>query len=169
MNAIRLAGLLCVSFAAVGQDVHFNYDRSANFAAYKTYQWVEAKDGGTPDQLMDQNIKRAIDQQLAAKGLQRVEAGGDLQLRYQVALDKEKQFNGFGMGPRWNAMGTVNTSTIDVGKIAIEIFDPARQQLVWRGDAAKTLDINKNPEKNQRNLEKAMAKLFKNYPPREKM
>ena len=47
----------------------------------------------------------------------------------------------------------------------IGLFDPATKQLVWRGSAAKTLDIKKDPDKNYRNLEKAMAKLFKNYPP----
>ena len=46
------------------------------------------------------------------------------------------------------------------------MFDPASKQLVWRGSAAKTLDIKKDPDKNYRNLEKAMAKMFRNYPPR---
>ena len=43
----------------------------------------------------------------------------------------------------------------------IGLFDPASKQLVWRGSASKTLDIKKDPDKNYRNLEKAMAKLFK--------
>ena len=45
------------------------------------------------------------------------------------------------------------------------MFDPATKQLVWRGSVSKTLDINEDPDKNYRNLEKAVAKLFKNYPP----
>lgn len=36
---------------------------------------------------------------------------------------------------------------------------------MWRGTAVKTLDIKEDPAKNYRNLEKAMAKPFKNYPP----
>ena len=36
---------------------------------------------------------------------------------------------------------------------------------VWRGEATKTLGNPKTPEKIQRNLDKAMAKLLKNYPP----
>jgi hypothetical protein len=36
---------------------------------------------------------------------------------------------------------------------------------VWRGSASKTLNISKDPDKNYRTLEKAMAKLFRNYPP----
>jgi hypothetical protein len=59
----------------------------------------------------------------------------------------------------------VTSSTIDIGKLVIGLFDPATKQLIWRGSASKTLDIKKDPEKNYRTLEKAMAKLFKNYPP----
>jgi len=59
----------------------------------------------------------------------------------------------------------VTTSTIEIGKLVVDIFDPARKQLIWRSRAEKTLDITEDPDKNYRSLEKAMAKLFKNYPP----
>jgi len=47
----------------------------------------------------------------------------------------------------------------------VDLYDPAKKQLIWRGDATKTIDIKRDPDKNYRNLQKAMAKLFKNYPP----
>jgi hypothetical protein len=47
----------------------------------------------------------------------------------------------------------------------IGLFDPAIKQLVWRGSASKTLNVSKDPDKNYRNIEKALAKLFRNYPP----
>jgi hypothetical protein len=46
------------------------------------------------------------------------------------------------------------------------MYDPAKKQLVWRGTATKTLDPKAKPEKRQKNLAKAMTKLFKNYPPK---
>jgi hypothetical protein len=49
--------------------------------------------------------------------------------------------------------------------LTIGLFDPASKQLVWRGAASKTLNLSKDPDKNYRDLEKAMAKLFRNYPP----
>ena len=60
---------------AYSQDVHYNYDRSTDFGSYKTYQWVDVPGPGDkiPDQLIDQDIKRAVDEQLAQKGLTRVE------------------------------------------------------------------------------------------------
>ena len=172
MKDISLTALLLFGGVAFAQDVQFDYDRSANFSAYKTYQWVDYKRVEIGDQLLDQDIKRAVDEQLAAKGLRRVENGGDLFVGYQAAISQEKQFDGLGWGGPgwgggWGGFGEahVTSSTIDIGKLTIGLFDPATKQLVWRGAAAKTLDIKKDPDKNYRTLEKAMAKLFKNYPP----
>ncbi|MFN7934104.1 MAG: DUF4136 domain-containing protein [Bryobacteraceae bacterium] len=165
MKLIALTGLLCLGTMAFAQDVQFDYDRSANFGAYKTYQWVDAK-GAAANQLMDQNIKRAVDAQFALKGMQRVESGADVQITYQVAIDQEKQFDVWGTGPRGlRGPSSVTSSTVEIGKLAVSVFDPAKNQMVWRGSASKTLDIKKDPEKNYQNLQKAMAKLFKNYPP----
>jgi hypothetical protein len=52
-----------------------------------------------------------------------------------------------------------------VGTLVVGLYDPARKQLIWRGDATKTIDLKKDPDKNYKNLQKAMAKLFENYPP----
>jgi hypothetical protein len=182
---------------AYGQDVHYNYDRGANFASYKTYQWVEVPSaaphvelpgappkfnaGGGPfadtrgrvldDQLIRQDVERAVDEQLAQKGLTKVETNGDLVVTYHAAIREEKSMNLFGSG--WGGGGTGwwdgsvqgQTSTVPVGTLVIDVYDSAKKQLIWRGDASKTIDLKKDPDKNYKNLQKAMAKLFKNYPP----
>ena len=112
MKSTGLAAVLCLGAMAMAQDVRFDYDRSANFSTYKTYQWAGDSPNASGNQLMDQNIKQAIDEQLAAKGLRRVESGGDLQVSYQAAVQQEKQFDGFGTGFRFNGTGRVTTSTI---------------------------------------------------------
>lgn len=173
MKHIGLTTLLLMGAAAAAQDVHFDFDRSANFGAYKTYQWVDHNPVEIGNQLLDQDIKRAVDAQLAGKGLRRVESGGDLQVGYLASVSQEKEFDSFGGwgpfgwgGSPWGGGSTrVTTSTIEVGKLVVGLFDPAAKRLVWRGSASKTLDIKKDPDKNFRNLEKAMAKLFRNYPP----
>ncbi len=160
--------LLFLVTSLAGQDIHYNYDKGTNFATYKTYQWVDIEGGKAGDQLVDQDIKRAIDEQLAQKGLTRVENNADLFIGYQAAVNQEKSVNFWGTGgPRWWGAGSVQgeTSTIAVGKLVVDIYDPARKQLIWRGDATKTLDQKKDPAKNYKNLQKAMAKLFKKYPP----
>ena len=173
MKYISATVFVCLGVGAFAQEVQFDYDRSANFSAYKTYQWVDYKEVPVGDQILDRDIKRAVDAQLAGKGLRRVESGGDLLVGYQAAISQEKEFNSLGgwggpglWGGPWGNWGNtrVTSSTIEVGKLVIGIFDPASKQLVWRGSASKTLDIKEDPDKNYRNLEKAMAKLFRNYP-----
>jgi Domain of unknown function (DUF4136) len=163
---------------AYAQDIHYNYDRDTNFSNFKTYQWVDLPDR-VPDQLIDRDIKRAVDEQLAQKGLTRVEKGADLYVGYQAVVNLEKGIDlsafGTGGGP-WGGWGggwggwdggtvTGQTSTIPVGTLLLNLYDPAKKQLVWRGDGSKVIDLKKDPDKNYRNLQKAMAKLFKNYPP----
>jgi hypothetical protein len=153
-----------------GQDVRYNFMPGTDFSKYHTYKWVAIEGGAHPNQIVDAEIKQAVDSQLAAKGLTKTDGDkADLYVGYQIAIDKEKQWNSFGMGGvRWGGMGTATSSTITNGTLVLDMYDPTTKQLVWTGNATKTLDPSGNPEKNQRNLDKAMQKLLKNYPPKEK-
>ena len=215
-HLITLPALLFLISCAFGQEVHYNYDRGANFSAYRTYQWIEIPSGapnvdrpsapprlnlpdpppslpappasfsggapnfrgatsdirgsGSEDQLIDQEVMRAVDEQLAQKGLIKVEKNADIQVLYHSALHEEKSISLLGSGRTasgWWGVDSVQgqTSSISVGTLVVDLYDPARQQLIWRGDATKTIDLKKDPDKNYKNLQKAMAKLFKNYPP----
>jgi len=168
-----IQAFLVMAVCAYGQDVHYNYDRGTNFASYKTYRWVDLP-GRVPDELIDRDIKRSIDEQLAQKGLTKIEKDADLYVGYQTVIDMEKGINVSAWGTRggpggWGGLdsGTVTgqTSAIPVGMLLVDLYDPAKKQLIWRGDATKSLDLKKDPDKNYKNLQKAMAKLFKNYPP----
>jgi len=46
-----------------------------------------------PDQLIDQSIKPAVDEQLAQKGLTRVDKDADLQVAYHAIVREEKGIN----------------------------------------------------------------------------
>jgi hypothetical protein len=165
MRHRNLIALAFLGTAAFAQQVHFDYDRSANFGAYKTYQWVDRLPVAPGDQLLDMDIKRAADEQLAGKGLRRVDSGGDLQVSYQGAVTQEKEFDSIGFGPGWWGDRRITSSTVETGNLIVEIVDPAAGHLVWRGSASKTLDIKEDPDRNYRTLQKVMAKLFQNWPP----
>jgi hypothetical protein len=183
---MRLLGTIAFLCALAGglsaQDVRYNFDKSADFSKYKTYKWVQIKDVAQPDQLTDQQLRAAIDVELMKKGLTRTEDdNANLLIGYQVALNQEKQFSsyssgfgpGWGYGPYWgggytDTMTTGQTSTIYVGTVALDMYDPVLKQLVWRGSATKTLDAKAKPEKRQKNIGKGMAKLLKKFPPVQK-
>ncbi len=164
---------LLVSFAiaAWAQEVRYDYDRTADFSKYRTYNWIPSRT--TVDQLTDQEIRRAVDKQLAEKGLVRVEQNPDLLVDYQFTVREQQQIETWGdpaWGPGWRSptWATTTVTSVPVGTIVVDIFEPARRQLVWRGVGTRTIDPSGDPEKRAKRLDKGMAKLFKNYPPKEK-
>ena len=159
--------LLCASVLA--QEVKYNFMPGTDFSKFKTYKWVAIEGGMHPDQIVDQQIKQAIDAQLASKHLTKTDSdAADLYVGYQVSVTQEKQWNAYGTGGGWRwggGMATVNSQTIQIGTLGFDVYDPANKQLIWRGSATKTLNPPKDPEKRQKNLEKAVAKLLKDFPP----
>ena len=91
----------------------------------------------------------------------------DLYVGYQIAVDKEKQWNAWGNGRGFGGgMGTATQSSISVGSLVLDMYDPSTKKPVWTGTATKTIDPSSNQEKNQKNLDKAMQKLLKPYQPK---
>jgi uncharacterized protein DUF4136 len=165
---LLLALLVCTLASA--QDVTSNAMPGVNFSKYHTYKWVTVQGATYPNQIVDAQIKQSIDNQLAAKGLTKTDADtADLYVGYQVSIDQEKQWNAYGMGGglRWGGgMATAQQSTIAIGTLVLDMYDPSNKQLVWTGRATKTLDPGANQQKKQKNLDKAMQKLLKNFPPK---
>ncbi|HEX8882428.1 MAG TPA: DUF4136 domain-containing protein [Candidatus Acidoferrum sp.] len=175
MTLIRIGMLWAVLLMACpvikAQDVRYNFMPGTDFSKYHTYKWVSIEGGAHPNQIVDAQIKQAVDTQLASKGLTKTTGdSADLYVAYQIAVNQEKQWNAYGMGGglRWGGLATATSSTISVGTLVLDLYDPATKQLVWTGNATKTLDPGSNQEKNQKNLDKAMQKLLKNYPPKQK-
>lgn len=170
--AIAAAALLVFSGAAMAQSVHYNYMPGTNFSQFHTYKWVEIPGGVHPNQIVDQEIKQAVNQSLAAKGFTLVTGDGpaDLFVGYQCFVQQQQQWNAWGMGGglRWGGMGSATSSTIDNGTLAIDFYNPKSQELLWRGSAAQTLNPSGNQQKDMEKLNKGVAKLLKNFPPKQK-
>jgi hypothetical protein len=166
--AIGLGFMLTLAASSVSaQDVTHNSMPGVNFSQFHTYKWVTVEGAEYPNQIVDQQIKDAVNSQLSAKGLTLTTSDkADLHVAYQIAMQQQKQWNAYGMGGRWGGgMASAQSSTIDIGTLVFDMYDPATKQLVWTGRATKTIDPGGNQEKNQKNLDKSIAKLLKAYPP----
>ena len=49
------------------------------------------------------------------------------------------------------------------GTLVVDLYDAKTKQLIWRGSAEDTL--SDKAEKNEKNLDKGVAKMFKKFPP----
>src|ERR1700756_6069885 len=156
---------------SAAQQVKTDYDRSANFSQYKTYSWEHVK---TKDSLFVDRIKDAVNGALAARGWTQVESGGDVSIvAVQMTSNQETLttfYNGFGGGWGFRRFGgggfgeaTTTTDTYKVGTVVVDLFDTKTKQLIWRGSSSDTL--SDNSDKNIKNLNKGVDKMFKHFPP----
>ncbi len=166
---LSVAMVILSTIAATAQQVKTDYDRGANFTQYKTYSWANVK---ASDPLWVDRIKSSVESALAAKGLTQVESGGDMSITAMEITRNEQTLNtfydnGFG-GWRWGGFGnaTTTTETYKVGTLVVDLFDTQSKKLVWRGSSSDTLS-NKS-DKNIKNLNKGVDKMFKHFPPETK-
>jgi hypothetical protein len=177
-------GIVAVVLLSAGwtfaQKVTYNFMPGIDFTHYKTYKWQRIEKGEYPNQLLDEQIRRSIDMQLRSKGLMRDDNGiPELVVIYQAAVSQDKEWNSYSTGGGywgwggwggWGGMGTtsVYSKTITTGSINVDIYDVLTKKQIWRGEVTKTIKAQKDPAKLQKNLDKAMAKLMKNFPPPQK-
>jgi hypothetical protein len=163
--------MLLFAGRASAQQVKTDYDRSANFGQYKTYSWEQVK---TKDALDVDRIKSAVNAALAAKGWTQVDSGGDVSIVAVETTQNQQTLNTFydGLGGGWGWRGfggggfgeaTTTTETYKVGTLIIDMFDTKTKTLLWRGSSSDTLSNNSN--KNIKNLDKGVDKMFKHFPP----
>jgi hypothetical protein len=154
---------------AFAQHVKTDFDHHANFSQYKTYSWQEIKPANS---LWDARIKNAVDAQLAAKGWTQVNSGGDVAVVAIKTTQTERTlqtfYNGFGGGWGWRGFGgfgdaTTTEQDYKEGTLLIDLYDTKTKQLIWRGSAEDTL--SNKAAKNEKNLDKGVAKMFKKFPP----
>jgi len=167
--ALSIAMILLASVVSVAQQVKTDFDRNANFAQYKTYSWSSVK---TKDPLLVDRIKSAVNSTLTARGFTQVDSGGDLSVTAMEITRNHQTLNtfydgGFG-GWRWGGFGdaTTTTDTYKVGTLVVDLFDTQSRELVWRGSCSDT--VSNKSDKNIKNLNNGVEKMFKHFPPEAK-
>lgn len=162
--------LLACGFMAA-QDIKTNYMPGTDFSKYKTYKWVNINNTEQADPIVTQQIKDAIDSQLTSKGMTKTDAeNADMYVGIQTSITQEQQWNAYGMGGGWRfggGMASAQSSTIQIGTLGVDFYDPTSKQLIWRGQATKTLNPSKNPQTNMNRINQAVAKLLKTFPPKQ--
>jgi hypothetical protein len=165
-----LVGSLGFVPVAMAQDVSVDYDKKYDFSKLKTYSVQFATKPANP--LAEKRIVAEVEEALTARGWTKAApASADAVVMLHAASEDKKSLSTFysgGMGYGWRyggGMGTAQTSVHEyrVGTLVVDIFDAKSKELLFRGTA--TDELSDKPEKNEKKVEKATAKMFKDFPP----
>jgi hypothetical protein len=176
---LGFALLACATTIHVLVDV----DPDADFASLQSYAWISADplipqvngvtQGGPPiSPIDDKRIRTAVDNQLGAKGWQRVveRDEADLVVSYGVGATEKTRvyetptglggFHGYRHGS-WYAGSTLHTRQYTEGTLTVEFFSRRTKQAVWVGWASKRLSRS---EDRQGVIERAVEKILRDFP-----
>jgi hypothetical protein len=69
-------------------------------------------------------------------------------------------------GWRWGGFGETTTTiqNYKIGTLVGDMFDTMSKNLIWRASSSDAL--SGNPEKNEKNMDKEVQKMFQHFPPK---
>lgn len=173
---------LCVFVAALpalgaGVKTHVDYDRTASFGEYTTFQFHDTRyDLRRVSLSLHQWVARGIIGHARAGGLAYVPSAPDVYLAYYAAYQGDLRLvpedlkyaygDGFVTGTYWQGGGGSHDAgdgsfTFARGALVVDVWDRQRGVLVWRGTAPGAL--KKDYQKSQASLAKAIVKLMKRW------
>ena len=167
---IALIALTSITFNA--QKVKVAANPNIDFAKYKTYTWDQAT---LANPIIKQYIITAVDREMTAKGLTKVDADADLLVTMLTAIGSDLTMTNPSWSPSLNSLATgVPDSSqawaVTKGTLLIDITDARTKDGVWRGSATQTLengpsgDRAKDAKMVEKPINKAVQKMFKKFP-----
>lgn len=144
-----------------------DYDTSFDFTQLKTYAWIAPKADSKVSTLDNKRQANAIETMLNRKGFSKVTSEqADFLLKTHTVTDKkvdvDRFFSTWGYHPFYHPNVVYprfygwphNSTTVyrerKIGTLVLDIVDPKKKQVIWRGTVAKPLGIYKNRSPEER-------------------
>ena len=155
---------LLATASLFAQQVSVNYKDNASFARYHTYAWGPNNANRIKNLILAQVAQQDIEAEMQRKGLQKVQENQnpDLILTANGGMQRQTSWSAWGMRGIGGGMGGITPEQNVETTMIVDLYDAKTQSLVWRGVAQDTLNNNRN--KNQQMVEKAVEKMFKQWP-----
>lgn len=176
MRALSLAcAVLTAGCAAQMPAVTADYDRAADFTAYKTIAFLadlgEAK--GSFTTINEQRVRKAVRMQLERRGYQFVEAEPDLVVNLTGKLAHKQEVHAtstgspypyrYGYGGWGGGQTVVTTEDVTEGTLRVDVVDAKKKQLVWQATAKGKIS-DEMREDFERILFEIVGDMFDKYP-----
>ena len=111
---------------------------------------------------------------LRTRGFTKTDGAADLYVHYYVlaTVQTSSQYMGQFLAPipEWGvppfAPITTAVEIFPFGTLLIDITSPAKKAIVWRGSAARKIDVERPDEERRKVLDQAIRDLLKKFPPK---
>ncbi|WP_372780728.1 DUF4136 domain-containing protein [Litorivivens sp.] len=188
MRGFLIIVMSSLLLACTGSPVVTDYDPGYAFERVKTYAWLESGVAEEPrgkgrNDLMRDRLHNAIEDQMRARGLRKVEtaAQADILLTFHMGIEKkvevydfhdhfgyypcfQKRCSGYAYYPhgihhdRWE-------TEYQEGRLVIDMVTPNSKKLVWRGVSERRIPWLETPEERRLFIVDVVGSVLQHYPP----
>lgn len=163
---ICAAIVLAVMPACSSLATSFDYDTSHEFGAPKSYAWIEKQDNS----IGMRRVRESVDKQLAARGFTQTESKPDFQIAAHLGTQEKLHVVDWGYSyPQrgyWHGSRDIDVYQYEEGSLVLDVIDPTKSELVWRGTASKAVDPSWTPEEREVEVREAVQALLAEFPPK---
>lgn len=171
---IAVCGLVMLTGCS-SMSVWTDYSEGVDFSELETFQYRDSSTNlSSSSPLVHQRIVTALEQQMVASGMKKVDSNPDVLVSYYASTTEQLQFRttytgvsswgrrrrGWGVGMSGS---TTTASTFEQGTLVIDVWEAQENQLVWRAEIEDSL--SSNPDRNQDRINNGIAKAFRDFPP----
>ena len=165
---------------------HIEKDKAADLGSYKTYTWLEqtalkSEKKSHSNDIVDKNIRNAVDEQLQKKGYVQSSNNPDLLISSDLLIEKNQKENRNAVytdsytrsyyNPRTGRYSTyyfpsqlagydTYSTTVKEGTVTVTLIDARTDKAVWQGWATRELERGKVTSKD---IDKNVSSIFKKF------
>jgi Domain of unknown function (DUF4136) len=165
--------MLLSALSVCAQKVSVGADPGVDVTRYKTYGW--SKDMASTNPIVVEMVRSAVDTQLAAKGLKKIDSDPELTVVVFGSTDSDIHVSNPSWSPSLNSIATgvaVGSQSwlVTKGTLVVDMLDTKTKNSVWRGQATQTLDRGptgdraKDAKTVEKPIKNAVKKMFKQFP-----
>jgi len=184
IGMIGAATLLLLTGCGSSMDLSTDWDPEADFTNRKTYQFAERvstkdSDPRIYNDITVQRIRNAVNLALQERGYELITSGEpDFKVGWHGSIDTKMNMetvtNDYSYTEGWYSshdtrlpQSKTYVNEWEEGTLIIDIIDPKKNELMWRGTGTALVDENVSAEEDQEGLNDAVAKILTAFPPQQ--
>jgi hypothetical protein len=177
---------LAIGLGCSSLKVSSDWDTEVDYSKIRSYAWigqgsgVEAAEGTSS--LLDQRIRRAVQETLSSKGFSEVSRQqADVLVSYHIGIERKLDvqtvhrgygygYGGYGRYRGYGAGGGYSETRVteyDEGTFLLDLVEPQKMELIWRGSAQSRISSKTSPEEREQRVREVVEKVLAQYPPGE--
>jgi hypothetical protein len=160
---LPVVALLCAPLALAAPKIEIDFRDDIDFGRFETYGFRD----GTPARRdsAQERIVQAIDHELRSKGFVRVDSGPQVWVVTHALVDAQS-LDELADSDYWEFVTGIQGSAWDyrAGTLVVDVVEAETRQWLWRG--VVSVKIDGTMERALKKVDKAVAKLLREFPPR---